>query len=31
VARDAVDEMLKDGYARSYSGNVTVIWDSEVG
>ncbi|PNG43875.1 hypothetical protein A1354_20730 [Pseudomonas asplenii] len=30
VARDAVDEMLKDGYARSYSGNVTVIWDSEV-
>lgn len=31
VARDAVDGMLKDGYARSYSGNVTVIWDSEVG
>ncbi|MDQ0122543.1 hypothetical protein J2W17_001488 [Pseudomonas lini] len=31
VARDAVEEMLKPGGARSYSGNVTVIWDSEVG
>ncbi|MBC8999032.1 hypothetical protein IAI51_21120 [Pseudomonas sp. N40(2020)] len=31
VARDAVDEMLKEGVARNYSGNVTVIWDSEVG
>jgi hypothetical protein len=31
VAGDAVDEMLKPGVSRSYSGNVTVIWDSEVG
>lgn len=31
VARDAVDDMLVPGVARSYSGNVTVIWDSEVG
>nr|WP_224794238.1 hypothetical protein [Pseudomonas fluorescens] len=31
VAREAVDEMLKPGISRSYSGNVTVIWDSEVG
>lgn len=31
VARDAVDEMLKPGVARNYSGNVTVVWDSEVG
>nr|WP_315446729.1 hypothetical protein [uncultured Pseudomonas sp.] len=31
VARDAVDEMLQEGYARSYSGNVTVVWDSELG
>ncbi|WP_033064251.1 hypothetical protein [Pseudomonas sp. GM18] len=31
IARDQVDEMLKPGVARSYSGNVTVIWDSEVG
>lgn len=31
VAREAVDEMLKDGYARHYTGDVTVIWDSEVG
>jgi hypothetical protein len=30
VAREAVDEMLKPGIAQSYSGNVTVIWDSEV-
>lgn len=31
VARDAVDEMIQPGTARQYSGNVTVIWDSEVG
>ncbi|MHC8290891.1 hypothetical protein ACYZUD_29620 [Pseudomonas sp. XS1P51] len=31
VARDAVQEMLKPGTARNYSGQVTVIWDSEVG
>ncbi|VVM67561.1 hypothetical protein [Pseudomonas fluorescens] len=31
VAREAVEEMLKPGISRSYSGNVTVIWDSEVG
>lgn len=31
VAREAVQEMLKPGVSRSYSGNVTVIWDSEVG
>lgn len=31
VAREAVDEMLKPGITRSYSGNITVIWDSEVG
>ena len=31
IARDEVGEMLKPGIARSYSGLVTVIWDSEVG
>ena len=31
VARGAVEEMLKPGVPRSYSGNVTVIWDSETG
>jgi hypothetical protein len=31
VARDQVEEMLEPGVARSYSGNITVIWDSEVG
>jgi hypothetical protein len=31
VARDAVERMIREGEARSYSGNVTVIWDSEVG
>ncbi|VVO29849.1 hypothetical protein [Pseudomonas fluorescens] len=31
IARDEVGEMLKPGVARSYSGLVTVIWDSEVG
>ncbi|WP_095122432.1 hypothetical protein [Pseudomonas sp. Irchel s3f10] len=31
VARDAVDEMIKEGTSRRYSGNVMVIWDSEVG
>ena len=30
LPRDAVDGMLQEGIARSYSGNVTVIWDSEV-
>jgi len=31
VAPQDVQEMLEPGTARSYSGNVTVIWDSEVG
>ncbi|WP_414872591.1 hypothetical protein [Pseudomonas sp. IT-347P] len=31
VPRDDVEEMIKPGTARSYSGSVTVIWDSEVG
>jgi hypothetical protein len=31
IARDEVGEMLQPGVARSYSGLVTVIWDSEVG
>jgi hypothetical protein len=31
VARGDVEEMLKPGVSRSYSGSVTVIWDSEVG
>jgi hypothetical protein len=30
VAPDAVEEMIKPGISRIYSGNVTVIWDSEV-
>lgn len=30
VAREAVEEMIKPGASRHYSGNVTVIWDSEV-
>ncbi|MBD9590400.1 hypothetical protein IB254_25285 [Pseudomonas sp. PDM03] len=31
IAPGEVGEMLKPGVARSYSGLVTVIWDSEVG
>lgn len=31
IAQGETGEMLKPGVARSYSGNVTVIWDSEVG
>ena len=31
VAREAVQEMLYPGASRSYSGNVTDVWDSEVG
>ncbi|MFJ2691273.1 hypothetical protein [Pseudomonas sp. NPDC087336] len=31
IAPGETDEMLKPGITRSYSGNVTVIWDSEVG
>ncbi|MNG19959.1 hypothetical protein D3C84_1041750 [compost metagenome] len=31
VTRDQVEDMLKPGVARTYSGTVTVIWDSEVG
>jgi hypothetical protein len=31
ITRDHVEEMLKPNVARSYSGNITVIWDSEVG
>ena len=30
VPRDHVEEMIKQGTARHYSGNVTVIWDSQV-
>ena len=30
IARDQVEQMLSDGAAKQYSGNVTVIWDSEV-
>ena len=30
IVRDQVEEMLKGGGARTYTGNVTVIWDSEV-
>lgn len=30
VARDEVEEMIKQGVSRHYSGNVTVIWDSQV-
>jgi hypothetical protein len=31
ITQDQVGEMLKPGVARTYSGTVTVIWDSEVG
>jgi hypothetical protein len=31
IAQDQVGEMLKPGVARTYSGTVTVVWDSEVG
>ncbi|MCK1791436.1 hypothetical protein [Pseudomonas violetae] len=31
IAQDEVGEMLKPGIGRSYSGSVTVIWDSEAG
>nr|WP_180205279.1 hypothetical protein [Pseudomonas sp. SbOxS1]NYU05329.1 hypothetical protein [Pseudomonas sp. SbOxS1] len=31
IAQGETAEMLKPGMARSYSGSVTVIWDSEVG
>ncbi|MGZ9737207.1 hypothetical protein [Pseudomonas azerbaijanorientalis] len=30
VAREHVEQMLQDGKAKNWSGNVTVIWDSEV-
>ncbi|VVO75680.1 hypothetical protein [Pseudomonas fluorescens] len=30
VPRDDVEEMINQGTARHYSGNVTVIWDSQV-
>ena len=30
IERDEVEKMLKVGESRTYSGNVTVIWDSEV-
>ena len=30
IERDEVEKMLKVGETRTYSGNVTVIWDSEV-
>lgn len=31
IAQDEVGDMIKPGVARTYSGLVTVIWDSEVG
>ncbi|RON18290.1 hypothetical protein BK660_20495 [Pseudomonas brassicacearum] len=31
IAQDEVEEMINPGAARSYSGTVSVIWDSEVG
>ncbi|OYQ08125.1 hypothetical protein B7L09_23625 [Pseudomonas mandelii] len=31
ITQDQVGEMLKPGVARTYSGTVTVIWDSEMG
>ncbi|MVV52139.1 hypothetical protein EJA72_28450 [Pseudomonas sp. PB120] len=31
IAQDQVDEMIKPNVGRTYSGRVTVIWDSEVG
>jgi hypothetical protein len=31
VPREAVQEMIHPGTSRNYSGNVTIIWDSEVG
>ncbi|MGH8385703.1 MAG: hypothetical protein ACRESJ_09425, partial [Pseudomonas sp.] len=30
VAREHVEQMLRDGAGKTWSGNVTVIWDSEV-
>ena len=30
IERDEVEKMLKVGESRTYSGNITVIWDSEV-
>ncbi|TKK35066.1 hypothetical protein PspCFBP13528_05500 [Pseudomonas sp. CFBP13528] len=30
IGRDEVEKMLKVGESRTYSGNITVIWDSEV-
>ena len=30
VAREHVEQMLREGVAKTYTGNVTVIWDSEV-
>jgi hypothetical protein len=30
VAREHVEQMLQDGNGKTYSGDVTVIWDSEV-
>lgn len=31
VAKEHVEQMLRDGVSKTYSGDVTVIWDSEVG
>ena len=31
IAQDEVEEMIKPGVARTYSGTVTVVWDSQVG
>ena len=30
VAREHVEQMLQDGNGKTYSGDITVIWDSEV-
>jgi hypothetical protein len=31
IAPNYVDYMIQPGVSSSYSGNITVIWDSEVG
>lgn len=31
VAREHVEQMLREGVSKTYAGDVTVIWDSEVG
>jgi hypothetical protein len=31
IAREQVEQMLREGVSKTYAGDVTVIWDSEVG